>query len=107
MSESQLVFQIMQTLGRYGYVVRCNCGSVPLANGIRFYGLPQGWADIMFIRPDGRVCFVEVKSPTGKLSEAQERFIERMKSLNCRAGVAYSIDDALAIAGLTDEGGTA
>ena len=58
MSESTLVFQIMQELGKHGAIYRCNSGSVKLPNGKRFQGMPAGFSDILFIRNDGVACFV-------------------------------------------------
>ena len=62
--------------------------------------MPKGFADVMFIRPDGIACFVECKTDKGKPSDEQERFIARMKKLNAKAGVARSVDDAMQICGL-------
>ncbi|MDR1330213.1 MAG: VRR-NUC domain-containing protein [Oscillospiraceae bacterium] len=97
MNESRLIYEIMRELGKYSAVYRCNSGSAALPNGKRFNGMPKGFADVMFIRADGRACFVEVKTDKGRLSEAQARFLERMRGLNARAGVARSVDDALRI----------
>jgi hypothetical protein len=53
MKESQLVYAVMQELGKHGAVYRCNSGSVALPNGKRFNGMPKGFADVMLIRADG------------------------------------------------------
>jgi hypothetical protein len=106
MSESRLLYEVMQELGKHGAVYRCNSGSVKLPNGKRFNGMPKGFSDVMFIRSDGVACFVECKADKGKLSEEQERFIERMHELNARAGVARSVDEAMSICGLNVEVGT-
>jgi hypothetical protein len=90
----------MRELGKHGAVYRCNSGSVKLPGGKRFNGMPKGFADVMFIRPDGIACFVECKTDKGKLSDEQERFIARMRELNAMAGVARSIDEAMTICGL-------
>jgi len=100
MSESQLVHDIMVSLGKYGAVYRCNSGVVALPNGRRFNGMPKGFSDILFIRHDGMSCFIECKIGRGKLSPEQERFIAKMQSLNARAGVARSVSEALEICGL-------
>jgi len=100
MNESQLVHDVMIVLGKFGAVYRCNSGSVKLPNGRRFRAMPKGFADIMFIRPDGVACFVECKTAKGKLSVEQERFIAKMKLLNAKAGVARSVEEAKEICGL-------
>jgi hypothetical protein len=95
----------MKELGRHGYVVRCNSGSVKLPSGKWFRGMPAGFADVMLVMEGGRVAFVEVKTGKNKPSEEQERFIQKMRGLGCLAGVAYSVKDALEIAGLPYDGG--
>ena len=101
-NESQLLYQTMQELGKHGAVYRTNSGAVRLANGKYFRAMPEGFSDVMFIRPDGVVCFVELKTGRNKLSDKQQAFIEKMQSMNCRAGVAYSVQEALGICGLGD-----
>ena len=103
MNESRLVFEIMQELGKHGAVYRCNSGSVKLPSGKYFHAMPKGFSDILFIRNDGVACFVECKTVSGKLSPQQERFIDKMKGLNCRAGVARTIAEAFSICGIVAE----
>jgi len=74
MNESSLVYEIMREVGKYGAVFRCNSGSVKLPNGKRFAGMPKGFADVLFIRPDGAACFIECKTDSGKLSPEQVKF---------------------------------
>ena len=100
MSESQLIYKVMQELGKHGAVYRCNSGSVKMPNGSWFKAMPKGFADVMLILPTGQACFVECKTDKGKLSEEQERFINKMRILNARAGVARSVNEALQICGL-------
>ena len=95
MNESKLIYEVMQELGKHGAVYRCNSGSVPLANGKRFRGMPKGFADVMMVMPGGKVAFIECKADTGKLSQEQAAFIERMKNLGCIAGAVRSVDEAL------------
>jgi hypothetical protein len=42
--------------------------------------------------------FIEYKTPTGRVSPLQQRFLEAMRRLGARAGVARSADQAVAIA---------
>ena len=101
-NESGLVYAIMRELGTHGAVFRTNSGSVKLPNGKTFRGLPKGFSDIMFIRPDGQACFVEAKVKPNKAAPEQWAFIEKMIALNCRAGVAYSVNEAVEICGLAE-----
>jgi len=89
----------MQELGKHGAVFRTNAGSIKLPNGKMLHGLPKGFSDIMFIRPDGVTCFIELKTGKNKPSPEQEAFICKMQGMNCRAGVAYSVDEAMSICG--------
>ena len=92
-----LVNRIMRELGKVGAVYRTNAGSFRLPNGKYFRALPEGFADILFIRRDGVACFIEAKVRPNKPSAKQLEFIERMRRHNCYAGVAYTVDDALVI----------
>ena len=103
MSESQLLYETLQELGKHGAAYRTNSGSVRLASGKYFRAMPEGFSDVMFIRPDGVVCFVELKTGRNKLSDKQQAFIEKMRGMNCRAGVAYSVQEAMEICGIDDE----
>ena len=90
----------MQTIGKHGAVFRTNAGTVRLPNGKMFHGLPKGFSDIMFIRKDGQACFIETKVAPNKPTPEQLAFIEKMQKLGCRAGVAYSLVEAVDICGL-------
>jgi len=105
MNESRLLYEIMRELGKHGAVYRCNSGSVRLPSGKPFRAMPEGFSDIMLIRPDGVTCFVEVKAGKGKPTDKQVEFIEKMRRFNCRAGVAYSVTEALNICGLVEKAG--
>ena len=93
-----------------GLWFRNNTGQLPDKNGrmIKF-GLCVGGSDIIggtpvTITPDmvGQTLLVftavEVKTPTGRVSPAQTAFIAAVRRHGGRAGVARSVDDALAIA---------
>jgi len=100
LTESRLLYAVMQELGKHGAVFRTNSGAVRLPSGKYFRALPEGFADLMFIRQDGGVCFIECKIGRGKPTDKQIAFIEKMRRMNCRAGIAYSVQDAMIICGL-------
>jgi hypothetical protein len=100
-NESRLVYEVMQELGKHGAVYRCNSGSVQLPNGKRFHGMPKGFADIMLVMHGGIACFIECKIGKNATSPEQERFIERMRNLGARVGVARSVAEALQICGIS------
>lgn len=99
-SESCLVYDIIQELDRHEAVFHINAGSIRLPSGKVFHGLPKGFSDILFIRPDGIACFVEAKIHPNKPTPEQTAFIERMQGHGCRAGVAYTEEDAVRICGM-------
>ena len=103
MSESRLLYEIMHELGKHGAVFRTNSGSIKLPSGKYFRAMPEGFSDVLFIHPVNGACFVEVKTGKGKPTEKQTAFIEKMRSLNCRAGVARSVSEALTICEIKSE----
>ncbi|MBP0972463.1 MAG: VRR-NUC domain-containing protein [Oscillospiraceae bacterium] len=67
-----------------------------LINLRRVEGLPTGYSDLSGVRKsDGRAVFIEVKKPTGVVSEEQKKFIAAMQQCHAVAGVARSVEDAL------------
>lgn len=62
------------------------------------YGLAVGSADLIgFRHSDQKFVGIEVKTPTGRISEEQQRWLDFMARRGCIVGVARSVDDALAI----------
>lgn len=86
-------------LSEYATVFRANVGSGVTYDGRHFEtGLPKGFSDLFgFRHSDGRIFFIEVKTPKGKVSKAQENFLEQMRNYGAIAGVARSVDDAIRI----------
>lgn len=64
-------------------------------------GVQPGFADLMVIR-DGRVLFLELKAPKGRLSPAQEAFRDAVLAQGFGWALVRDIDGALAA--LTDHG---
>lgn len=46
---------------------------------------------------DGRAFYIEVKKPGGKPRENQSRFLQAMRDSGALAGVAHSVDEAVAV----------
>ena len=103
MSESRLIFEVMQELGKHGAIFRTNAGQFYTRSGQRISGLPKGFSDLLFIGNDGVSCFVECKVKPNKPSPEQIAFLEKMAALGARTGVAYSVAGALEICGLTGQ----
>ncbi|MCL2461381.1 MAG: VRR-NUC domain-containing protein [Defluviitaleaceae bacterium] len=99
MTEHDIMRLIEMELSKHGVVMRLNVGSFKTFDGrVISGGLPPGTSDILFIG-NGYVAFIEVKKPGGRISPEQLRFINKMCQLGHRAGVAYSVDDAMKILG--------
>ena len=54
-------------------------------------GTRRGWADFQIFHADGRVMFLEVKRPGGRLSPDQQRIGDHLK----KAGHAFAVVDNL------------
>ncbi|MBR6617943.1 MAG: VRR-NUC domain-containing protein [Oscillospiraceae bacterium] len=77
-------------------------GQDVLINLRRVDGLPDGYSDLSGVRhSDGKAVFLEVKTPTGTVRPAQNRFIKRMRELGAIAGVCRSVEDAMELIGGT------
>lgn len=99
-AETNIMNACMVALSAAGCLVwRNNVGVLKDASGrpIR-YGLCVGSADLIGVAPDGKFLAVEVKTATGRTSEAQDRFIAAVLRLGGRAGVARSPEGAVRIA---------
>lgn len=75
-------------------------GSITIFNPRRFKtGLPPGFSDLFGVDSSGRAAFIEVKTPTGRVTPEQEKFLNMMIKAGALAGVARSPDDAEKILG--------
>jgi hypothetical protein len=97
MNEADLMRSIMIALSNDGhFVCRANVGLFFTQDGrpIRS-GLPVGFSDIFGNRMgDAKAFYLEVKTPTGKVTTEQMAFINAMKIRGAIAGVVRSIEDA-------------
>lgn len=91
---------IRVALAQAGYIVfRTNVGKVKTADG-RFFdtGLPTGFPDIMGFKPEnGKIFFIEVKTPKGKRRADQVRFAKNLRDKCAIYGVARSAEEAVTI----------
>lgn len=97
MTETDIQHLIQVKLSDYGIVLRLNVGEFTTKDGRHISsGLPVGTSDLLFIG-HGYIAFIEVKTPTGRIRPAQITFINAMRRLGHRAGIARSVEDALEI----------
>lgn len=110
--ETRLQHQIMLALSEAGCIVwRHNVGQAWLGKPVHQagdqvtltgahkmpYGLCVGGSDLLGIAPGGRFLAVEVKTRTGRVSRPQQQFIHAVQTAGGIAGVARSVEDALAL----------
>lgn len=105
MKESQLQKNIKDAINAAG-IGRCwvaTSGTLKSLDGKRHVtALPEGFPDLFgYRRRDGKMFFIEVKTPTGRVSDEQKRFFEDLRG-PVLGGVARSIDDAFEILGFGD-----
>lgn len=97
--ESAILWDVLHALKRHPAVAdawRQNTGAMPVGEGkarrfVRF-GTP-GSPDIHGFLKGGRALFVEVKRPSGRVSEAQQAFIDAALAAGCFAMVARSVEE--------------
>ena len=96
MTESDIQNAIRLRLSEMGFAVfRTNVGKVRMPDGRWFNpGLPKGHPALYAVR-SGKIYYIEVKTPTGKVSAEQEHFIATMRDrYGCVAGIVRSVQDA-------------
>ena len=97
--EHDLQHDIRVELSKLGFItLRVNVGVFLTQDG-RFInnGAPRGASDLLAFSKDGRTIFIEVKTPTGRVSSKQKRFLDLMRLRGFSVGIARSIDDAVNI----------
>lgn len=57
-------------------------------------GVKPGVPDLVFVLPDGRAAFLELKAGRGRLSPAQEGFLARIDKLGCPWASVRSLAEA-------------
>jgi len=60
------------------------------------YGF-KGCPDLVVGMKDGKTAWIEVKRPTGRLSDDQSAFLEKCRKNKIPSGVARSVEDAIRI----------
>lgn len=104
-TEAQVMRSIIERLRRHPNVVmveRMNTGAGRVlrkdgtASQWMRFGFP-GCPDVVAWLKDGRTAWIEVKRPSGVVREAQAAFIDVCLAHGIPAGIARSMDDAVAI----------
>ena len=91
-SEHDIQNEIRTALSLIAVVYRGNVGC------FQTEGLPKGFPDLFgFRKRDGKMFFIEVKTPAGRLSKWQELFGKNIRNFPVIYGVARSAEEALQI----------
>ena len=99
MTESEIQSLILLEASKRGHRLwRTNAGNVKDARGFHIKLMPKGYPDLTgFRKTDGKFVVIEVKKPTGRLSEHQKKFAEWAKTQPILYGVARSPEEAIEI----------
>ena len=79
-------------------IIRTANGGVYIPEARVLQAMVKGFSDLFGVAPEGKIFFIEVKTPTGRISPEQTTFLNRMREIGARAGIARSVSDAVAIA---------
>lgn len=67
--------------------------NVRQASHLKRTGMRAGVSDLILLFPMGRIFFIEVKTPKGRLSDSQVAFNERVRALGHFTYVVHSVDE--------------
>ena len=98
-SESEIQSEIMLEASKRGHrLYRSNAGSIQTKHGSVIKLFPKGYPDLTgFRKGDGKFVVIEVKKPSGRLSEHQKKFAEWASTQPILYGVARSSSEAIKI----------
>lgn len=96
-AEHKIQNEIRIALADICIIFRMNVGTGYTFDGRYFNtGVPKGFSDLFgFRKSDGRAVFIEVKTPKGKPSAEQVKFLETMQKNGAIAGICRSAEDAV------------
>lgn len=100
MTEADIQRSIMLALSQAGCLIwRNNTGCLKNPAGIPIkFGIGNpGGSDLIGITSTGRFVALEIKTPKGRATPEQLRFIEAVRKHGGIAGIARSVEDALSL----------
>ena len=98
-AETDLQNRIRVALSASGICIRMNSGIFKTETGATIKQGIVGMPDLLWVGPDGKTAWIEVKTERGRVAENQQRFIERLQSMGHTAGIARSVPEAMQIIG--------
>ena len=111
MIEQKIQDEIRLALSQHGIVLRLNSGKFwqgkriwsnefnqyVLINLRPIQGCPEGTSDLLFLGEGNNVAFIECKAQKGTIRDKQTKFLNAIKKLGIKGGIARSVDDAIGI----------
>ena len=111
MIEHKIQDEIRLALSQHGIVLRLNSGKFwqgkriwsnefnqyVLINLRPIQGCPEGTSDLLFLGEGNNVAFIECKAQKGTIRDKQNKFLNAIKKLGIKGGIARSVDDAIGI----------
>lgn len=97
MTEHEIQNEIRIALAPYATMFRVNVGTGFTKDGRYFNtGVPPGFSDLFGVRKsDGKAVFIEVKTPKGRPTDKQVKFINQMEKHGAIAGICRSAEEAV------------
>jgi hypothetical protein len=95
-TEQELTQAIIKALRAQGCIAfHSDAGHTTDATSSKRGRPPKGFPDIPVYAPNGKHVLLEVKQPTGKLSEDQANFIKSIRKLEHHVKIVRSVQEAL------------
>lgn len=95
--EHKIQNEIRLALANTCMIFRVNVGTGCTQDGRYFNtGVPKGFSDLFgFRKSDGKAIFIEVKTPKGRPSAEQVKFLETMRKYDVISGICRSAEEAI------------
>lgn len=95
--EHKIQNEIRLALADTCMIFRVNVGTGYTQDGRYFNtGVPKGFSDLFgFRKSDGKAIFIEVKTPKGRPSAEQVKFLETMRKYGVISGICRSAEEAI------------
>lgn len=99
-AETIIQQRIIKELSNYCLVIRNNVGKYKTIDN-RFISIGQkGMPDLLCVLPHGAVVWLEIKTPSGKLSQDQVEYHIKLRHYGHTVAVVHSVPEALEAIGI-------
>lgn len=94
-AETLLQDKIIAALSQYGMVLRLNTGRFKTFDNRWISIGVKGTPDLLYVGHNAEVVWLEIKTPSGRLSSEQLTFHAKLRHMGHKVVVARSVDEAL------------